>query len=290
MYSKKCNITLPKLIKDEHTAISPPPPRTQRQNSISSINSNQSSVHSNESSNSSNSHSNNNHGNNNNGSKSSRLRKILHSFSHKSSQQKKSNSDNIERYLRYCVNDLNIQKCSLFKEFLQPQREEDNVIPKQLVQSYVQQETSLNVNVDLATSTPLSPPCTREIIRSSKKSASAAAASASGAATTTLSSPITPPPDMNNTKITNDDTIEEAQDDESVIRSLSLSYNSFASHQQEQQPQTEARQPDITTTSSILSATTSSSDNPVTIQDFQLIKVIGRGCMGKVSSLCSFII
>lgn len=139
----------------------------------------------------------------------SSLRKILHSFSHKSTQ--KSNSDNIERYLRHCVNDLNIQSCSLFKEFLQAQREEDNVIPKHLIESYVQQEASI-----LPTPVPVSVPAPEP----------------------------TPSPDTT------------TQDDDS--------YTSFPSNV-------------INPTSEI------SSELPATIQDFQLIKVIGRGCMGKVS-------
>ncbi|KAG2211933.1 hypothetical protein INT47_004620 [Mucor saturninus] len=160
-YSKKCKIPLPKL--------------QGRSDSITSIGSNDSK-------------------------RNSSLRKILHSFSHKSTQ--KSNSDNIERYLRHCVNDLNIQSCSLFKEFLQAQREEDNVIPKHIIESYVQQEASI------------------------------------------IPAPeATPSPDTT------------TQDDDS--------YTSFPSNV-------------INPTSQV------SSELPATIQDFQLIKVIGRGCMGKV--------
>lgn len=140
----------------------------------------------------------------------SSFRKILHSFSHKSTQ--KSNSDNIERYLRHCVNDLNIGSCSLFKEFLQAQREEDNVIPKHVVQSYVQQSS-------IVMSEPAPPP-------------SLVVA--------------TPSPDTT------------TQDDDS--------YTSFPSHIMLDNP-----------------ISSDISDLPATIQDFQLIKVIGRGCMGKVS-------
>lgn len=163
-YSKRCKIPLPKLLQG-------------RCNSITSIASNDSK-------------------------RNSSFRKILHSFSHKSTQ--KSNSDNIERYLRHCVNDLNIQSCSLFKEFLQPQREEDNVIPKHVIESYVQQASSLIVD-----------------------------------------QPITPSSDTT------------TQDDDS--------YTSFPSHIMNNPITSEI--PDL----------------PATIQDFQLIKVIGRGCMGKVS-------
>jgi hypothetical protein len=264
LYSKKFKITLPKLLKeDEHTIIPPSPPASKRRNnSITSINSNRSSVHSNESNHSS-SHSNSND-NNSNKKRGSTFRKILHSFSHKPSQ-KKNNSDNIERYLRHCVHDLNIQTCSLFKEFLQPQRDEDNVIPKQVVQSYVQQESLI---VDHATPLP-APPSTRGIV----------AASGSGRGSAATAKPITPPPDTANM---NDDTgAEQEQDDESVIQSSFLSYNSFISHQQriDQQQRPIAQNQ----SSSVLSSSPSSSDKPVTIQDFQLIKVIGRGCMGKVS-------
>lgn len=153
----------------------------------------------------------------------------------------KSNSDNIERYLRHCVNDLNIQACSLFKEFLQPQRDEDNVIPKEVVHSYVQQQQSI---IEEHHTTNINN--TREII----------------------SNPNT--------------TINTTTEEDSIVNSSFISYTSFPSNisnniqPQHQQPQGSFVDQDMN--SSLIS-----SNSPVTIQDFQLIKVIGRGCMGKVS-------
>lgn len=167
-----------------------------------------------------------------------RFRKILHSFSQKMTQ--KSNSDNIERYLRHCVNDLNIRACSLFKEFLQPQRDEDNVIPKEVVHSYVQQQQQLMDEEQHNTSTNN----TREVI----------------------SNPNT--------------TINTVTEEESRLNSPSISYTSFPSNisNNTQPPQHQESYIDQDMNSSSIS-----SNSPVTIQDFQLIKVIGRGCMGKVS-------
>lgn len=188
----------------------------------------------------------NNSVNSNDSKRSSNFRKILHSFSHKSSQ--KSNSDNIERYLRHCVNDISIQSCSLFKEFLLPQRDEDNVIPKQVVQSYVQQASCLAVDdqvppatttiTDIITCTPTTPPPDIETVTTTTSTAAAAATAA-------------------------------ASNNENAVESF-ISYTSFPSHHND------------SPSSTLSSCLSNASDLPVTIQDFQLIKVIGRGCMGKV--------
>jgi hypothetical protein len=138
------------------------------------------------------------------------------------------------------MNDANIQSCSLFKEFLQPQREEDNVILKQVVQSYVEEQQHVSIASNNQSRL-------RDIISCGP----------------------TPPPDV-------------IADERSF-----LSYSSFSSHIQPATPQP------IPTSSLSSSSSLSnrqnddtislSSDEPVTIQDFQLIKVLGRGCMGKVS-------
>jgi hypothetical protein len=165
-------------------------------------------------------------------------KKILYSFSKKSRHLRKSNSDRLERYLRDCINDPNIQSCSLFKEFLQPQREEDSAVLKQMVQSYVEQQQQQQ-------------DASREIVDCGP----------------------TPPPD------------------EAIIadeRSF-LSYSSFSSRIQPATPQPIPTYSSSSSSSQLKDDMISlSSDEPVTIQDFQLIKVIGRGCMGKVSlHVCS---
>ncbi|GAA5795108.1 hypothetical protein HPULCUR_000460 [Helicostylum pulchrum] len=214
-YSRKCKISLPKLQKQQQQE------QQMMRNRNNSVNSNDSK-------------------------RSSNFRKILHSFSHKSSQ--KSNSDNIERYLRHCVNDISIQSCSLFKEFLLPQRDEDNVIPKQVVQSYVQQASCLAVDdqvppatttiTDIITCTPTTPPPDIETVTTTTSTAAAAATAA-------------------------------ASNNENAVESF-ISYTSFPSHHND------------SPSSTLSSCLSNASDLPVTIQDFQLIKVIGRGCMGKV--------
>lgn len=73
-----------------------------------------------------------------------------------------------------------------------------------------------------------------------------------------------------------------------------LSYSSFSIPPPSSQlPQSSVPpQRELSDTSDITSSSFSS-DIPVTIQDFQLIKVIGRGCMGKVSCcyyIASFLI
>lgn len=146
----------------------------------------------------------------------------------KKTRYSSSNSDNLERYLRHCVDDPNIHSCSLFKEFLQPQRDEDNIVPKQTIQSIVQEQSMIESNILKK----------REII------------GASGP---------TPPPD------------EECP-------SSVLSFTSITSR-----IEPIPRPPTISDGSDI----TASTDQTATIQDFQLIKVIGRGCMGKVSATLS---
>lgn len=154
-----------------------------------------------------------------------------------------SNSENLERYLRYCVNDPIIHASSLFKEFLQPQREEDNIIPKtkiiqeSIVHHQEQQQSMIQSDIILEN---------HEII------------GACGP---------TPPPD--------DDAL-------CPLPSSIYSYTSFTSRIEP--ISTEAAIP-ATTLSNTSTSTTSiaSSEQTATIQDFQLIKVIGRGCMGKVT-------
>ncbi|KAI9481647.1 MAG: kinase-like domain-containing protein [Benjaminiella poitrasii] len=123
-----------------------------------------------------------------------------------------SNSDKIERYLRHCIDDLNIQSSTLFKDFLRPQREEDTVIWKK---ELLQAENCDNIQ---------------------------------HRALSITHHPTTPPPEDN-------------------AMSVSSSLSSL--------------QPQATRTIDSYSSSCFS-DTPVTIQDFQLIKVIGRGCMGKV--------
>lgn len=194
-----------------------------------------------------------NHSNHSNG---SFRQKLLHNFSKKSKHLliRKSNSDNIERYLRHCVNDLSIQSCSLFKEFLQPQRDEDNVIPKEMVQSFVEEQHVSMLNaIDNSSNNNLSQH--RDIDSTCGP---------------------TPPPDKQQEL-----TPPPEHDDTSF-----LSYSSFSIPPPPSQPPQSSIPPqrDLSDTSDITSSSFSS-DIPVTIQDFQLIKVIGRGCMGKVGSL-----
>jgi hypothetical protein len=137
------------------------------------------------------------------------LKKIFHTLSSK----KQSNADKLEFYLHRCLNDVNIKSCSLLKEFLQPQREEDHIIPKHQVQSYVQQSMENNYRHD---NDLLTVP--RQVIQNNLS-------------------------------------------DISSIRNLSAF---------DVKPSEESI------------ASVISSHLPVTIQDFQFIKVIGRGCMGKV--------
>lgn len=228
-YSKKCKISLPKLRQDqEQHAVATS--NVSRRSSISS-----------------------NHSSHSNG---SFRQKLLHNFSKKSKHLliRKSNSDNIERYLRHCVNDLSIQSCSLFKEFLQPQRDEDNVIPKEMVQSFVEeQHVSMLNDVDNISNNNLSQH--RDV--------------------DTTCGP-TPPPDKHQEL-----TPPPERDDTSF-----LSYSSFSILPPSSQPPQSSVPPqrELSDTSDITSSSFSS-DIPVTIQDFQLIKVIGRGCMGKVSTL-----
>ncbi|KAI8636615.1 kinase-like domain-containing protein [Parasitella parasitica] len=225
-YYKKFKVSLPKLRRDrEQQAVATG--SISRRSSISSNLSNQSN--------------------------NSLRQKLLYSFSKKSTHllTRKSNSDKIERYLRHCVNDPTIQSCSLFKEFLQPQRDEDNTIPKELVQSLVEeQHISMLSNIDSISNNvsqhreintacgPTPPPDKLQVL--------------------------TPPSDHDNTSF--------------------LSYSSFSipPPSSSQRPQSFI-QPhrDLSGTSNITSSSFST-EIPVTIQDFQLIKVIGRGCMGKV--------
>lgn len=135
------------------------------------------------------------------------LKKIFHTLSSK----KQSNADKLELYLHRCLNDANIQSCSLLKEFLQPQREEDHIVPKHQVCE--QQSMDNNHRHD---NTLLTVP--RQVIQSQLSDLSS---------------------------VRDVSTFDLQQSKESIASVLS-------------------------------------SHLPVTIQDFQFIKVIGRGCMGKV--------
>ncbi|KAG1138688.1 hypothetical protein G6F38_010373 [Rhizopus arrhizus] len=224
-YSRKCKIQLPRLHKEDHFVY-------QRNRSISST--------SNSSSNSSTSNSN-NHG----------LRKILQTLS----TSKKSNSDDLELYLYRCLNDSNIKSCSLLKEFLQPQREEDHIIPKQEVQSYVEQHRCLDEGE----------------LRNDDVDEQQEEEEEDG--------------EQESEEDEEDD--EEDEDEEFVttpqqiaqndrpryissIKTPSIKHPSIISPSDLQPPREESI------------ASSISSHRPVTVQDFQLIKVIGRGCMGKV--------
>jgi hypothetical protein len=143
------------------------------------------------------------------------IRKILSSFSKMSTSRfsRPTNSDKLEVYLERCLHDVHIRNSTLFREFLQPQREEDNVIPKQVIQSYVEQHTPV-----------MEHPSPSSILSRTPLSLSS----------TSHSSP--------SSLFTPEQHDEEEQD---IVHS-------------------------------------NMSDRPTTIQEFQLIKVIGRGCMGKV--------
>lgn len=155
------------------------------------------------------------------------------------------------------MNDLSIQSCSLFKEFLQPQRDEDNVILKEMVQSFVEeQHVSMLNDIDNISNNNLSQH-NREIDNTCGP---------------------TPPPDKHQELTSLPD-----HDDASF-----MSYSSFSIPPPSSLPSQPPLQPLISSQENLSDASdiTSSSFSsaiPVTIQDFQLIKVIGRGCMGKVS-------
>lgn len=125
------------------------------------------------------------------------------------------------------------------------------MIPKQVVESYVQQEASaIVIDSDTHGIVPCEP---------------------------------TPPPDIERIVTTEEEEEEDGEDmddEEEVIVGRGGTMESFISYPsfQSQDNQAMINNP---TSSSILSSSMSS-DLPVTIQDFQLIKVIGRGCMGKV--------
>ncbi|KAI8974442.1 kinase-like domain-containing protein [Pilobolus umbonatus] len=147
-------------------------------------------------------------------------KKILYSFT----KTEGSNADKLENYLQQCVVDLTISTCSLFQEFLQPQREEDNIISKSVIQSYVQQQQqSLHGDNNMTViSTESAVP---------------------------IHNPSSLIPSIN-----------------SVIsnKSTSLKCHTPSEH-------TERIEDSIVAV-----------EKRVSVQDFQLIKVIGRGCMGKV--------
>lgn len=204
----------------------------QRNRSISST--------SNSSSNSSTSNSN-NHG----------LRKILQTLS----TSKKSNSDDLELYLYRCLNDSNIKSCSLLKEFLQPQREEDHIIPKQEVRSYVEQHRCLDEGE----------------LRNDDVDEQQEEEEEDG--------------EQESEEDEEDD--EEDEDEEFVTTPQQIAQNDRPRYISSIKTPS-IKHPSIISPSDLQPsrdesiASSISSHRPVTVQDFQLIKVIGRGCMGKV--------
>jgi hypothetical protein len=175
---------------------------------------------------------------------------------------KHSNSEKVEQYLRRCALDSSIGKSSLFRDFFTPQRDEDCSTAKERMQSYMEMHATAWMNEQhqhdqnkkqkqkQKQKAPLHPGDRSEenLPESSSNALVLDTTSSHWQVESSLSSPV------GNTYTTS-------------IENTSSSVLSSASSAELDAP------------SQIPSPSLS---RKMTIQDFQILKVLGKGCMGKV--------
>ncbi|KAI9287054.1 kinase-like domain-containing protein [Umbelopsis sp. AD052] len=165
-------------------------------------------------------------------------------------KSQKSNSEKIESYMRRCVLDPTISKSSLFRDFLTVQREEDSAAAKEVVQRFVNMQATISNEQ-------------QHQIRHANSVASedAQVPDARSVASTSIENR-----SSYNSKSPVDENFRKTASSLSTLsENPGISLRELARRQQRipMQKQTHTK----TATS---------------IQDFQFIKVLGKGCMGKV--------
>ncbi|KAI7865539.1 kinase-like domain-containing protein [Spinellus fusiger] len=164
----------------------------------------------------------------------------------------KPNSEKIEWYLSQCALDPFIGRSSLFRDFLSAQREEDSIASKDRVQHYVdqqwQEQQQRTVQEDLFPSTDAhSPPSTQPHDWQPSPSASLHSEEATHSKQVTVRYPAS-------------SVADKGIVDEGIVDEEGGEGEREGGGEEEE----------------------SSPVPTITIQDFQFIKVLGKGCMGKV--------
>jgi hypothetical protein len=171
---------------------------------------------------------------------------------------KQSNSEKVEQYLRRCAQDNVVGKSSLFRDFFTPQRDEDCSTAKERMQNYMNMHAAAWVNEQQQ----------REENSKQKQKQKA---------------PI-------NDNRQSDDFMPSPRRSGSSTRIEPSNSKLRASAQ----PSKSEIFNMANTSSELLSSSSSSGEletpsrsttprRKMTIQDFQILKVLGKGCMGKVS-------
>ncbi|KAG0179310.1 hypothetical protein DFQ28_003020 [Apophysomyces sp. BC1034] len=178
-----------------------------------------------------------------------RFRALLSRMSKLKSQR--SNCEKIENYLRRCALDPVISRSTLFRDFLSVQRDEDSVSSKAVVESYVHQrviEEERSRVCENFSLTSLDPSVRRT---SSLRPASTLSVSSSSSS---------------------------SRSSMHSIRSIAMSDSQIYLGRiaEEEEPRR------MSLTDDDEKNDERSSRRKITIQDFQFIKVLGKGCMGKV--------
>ena len=171
---------------------------------------------------------------------------------------KHSNSEKVEQYLRRCALDSSIGKSSLFRDFFTPQRDEDCSTAKERMQSYMEMHATawMNEQHQHDQNNKQKQKQKAPLHSGDRSGENVAESSASALALDTTSShwqvESSPPSPVVNTYTTS-------------IENTSSSVLSSASSAELDAPPQKL-----------------SLSRKITIQDFQILKVLGKGCMGKV--------
>ncbi|KAF7726347.1 hypothetical protein EC973_008927 [Apophysomyces ossiformis] len=175
-------------------------------------------------------------------------------------KSQRSNCEKIENYLRKCALDPVIGRSTVFRDFLSVQREEDSVSPKALVENYVHQrvleEERNRVSEDFSLTSPEA---------SARRSSSLHPASILSISSSNTSS----------------------RSSVHSIASIAMSDSQIYLGRNSEEPQHMSMTDDDGDDDEEEEEEDQKNDEPVmkrkmTIQDFQFIKVLGKGCMGKV--------
>jgi hypothetical protein len=169
---------------------------------------------------------------------------------------KQSNSEKVEQYLRRCAIDTSIGKSSLFRDFFTPQRDEDCSTAKERMQSYVEMHATAWMNEQQHDQNKKQKQKQKAPLHHDDRSGENIPESSSSALIL--------------------DTSSKWHMDSSLPSPAAKTYTTSIEN----------------TSSSVLSSRSSIDFDPpspkpaqsrkVTIQDFQILKVLGKGCMGKV--------
>lgn len=171
----------------------------------------------------------------------------------------KSNAEKVEQYLRKCAVDPTIRFSSLFRDFFSVQREDDHAAPKEAVQTYVTRQAMLMEEQ------------MQQLQQAAKEGPVTSPSVAARVAKRSLCD------DPRDEQMMNDVADIDKRSPKLLKKSSNGLKNSISSGTSEQ-----------TVRAAVPSKKAEKNEEPpkkVSIQDFQLIKVLGKGCMGKVFAI-----